>query len=410
MLRLRGMISTFTHDDNNPLDHYLLLPDEQFEKAPIPLAELRAKATEQKARTTADTLEWKEDNGVLTSYHVNILNDFVTYLRNTMEHFEEKPDIRTIIPENLLSMIFDNGLPADFVSDLKRLHKSDLTSMFVLRTTKGPTRKCINFHVDGDAATRTLQIPLNDPSQYKGGKLVFFIDDKIVAPPRTPGSLTIHHRDVLHGVTSVQQGVRNSFFIIDDGENSKGRAISYEGVPTLKESIVTAYNSRNETKELKNSLAQDRITRLQQESSALKSQNKSLKEENKRLNDRVEELVVEADELKAVVYILEEKNEELKENCSKFMGSTVDSLNMIQLQKLKQQLFTAQASVTRREIALYEEEQREKLCVICDSNPKNIILRPCNHVCLCEDCVKRLRGGKCPMCQSKYGAAEKLYI
>lgn len=37
----------------------------------------------------------------------------------------------------------------------------------------------------------------------------------------------------------------------------------------------------------------------------------------------------------------------------------------------------------------------ENLCIVCFSEVKNIILLPCRHVCLCEECYKNVR--KCPI-------------
>ncbi len=402
------MISTFTHNDNNPLDQYLLLPDEQFGTASIPLTELRAKAAEKRARTTLDTFEYKEDNGVLKSMHIALLNDFITYVRNSMEIFEERPDIRIIITDELLTLLFD-GFPTYFIPALKRLHSLTSNSlnsnMFVLRTTKGPTGKCINFHVDGDAATKTVQIPLNEG--YTGGKLVFFVEDKIVAPPRAPGSVTIHSRDVLHGVTSVQQGVRNSFFIVS---TFKGEAIQEEGVPTLKESVVIAYNNRIETKALKYSLAKDGMLQQQEEINKLNTRNVDIEAENERVSSKLAELVTEFEELKAQMCALEQENEEINERLRRLTGSTVDSMNLIELQALNVELHTTLAIVGRRELVLREEEKKERECIFCMVKPKNIVLKPCNHICMCEDCSKKIMMKKCPICNLEYSTMEKLYI
>jgi hypothetical protein len=84
-----------------------------------------------------------------------------------------------------------------------------------LRMTRGPTNSCIDFHRDGTYATSTSQIPLNSPTEYKGGQLCFFVNDQLHFIPRPRGSLIQHPPEVLHGVTSVTEGTRKSLFIVD---------------------------------------------------------------------------------------------------------------------------------------------------------------------------------------------------
>ncbi len=92
-----------------------------------------------------------------------------------------------------------------------------------LRMTRGPTNNCIDFHCDGGYATSTSQIPLNSPSEYRGGQLCFFVNDQLQFVPRPRGSLVQHPPSVLHGVTAVTDGTRKSLFIVDEknglGEN-----------------------------------------------------------------------------------------------------------------------------------------------------------------------------------------------
>ena len=88
-----------------------------------------------------------------------------------------------------------------------------------LRMTKGPTNSCIDFHTDNDrfhpTASSTSQIPLNSPSEYKGGQLCFFVNDHLHMVPRKAGSLVQHPPNILHGVTSLTEGERKSLFILD---------------------------------------------------------------------------------------------------------------------------------------------------------------------------------------------------
>lgn len=85
-----------------------------------------------------------------------------------------------------------------------------------LRMTKGPTNACIGFHCDGGYATSTAQIALNDPSEYKGGQLCYFMNNKVHFLTRPKGSIVQHPPGVLHGVTNLKEGTRKSLFILDE--------------------------------------------------------------------------------------------------------------------------------------------------------------------------------------------------
>ena len=43
----------------------------------------------------------------------------------------------------------------------------------------------------------------------------------------------------------------------------------------------------------------------------------------------------------------------------------------------------------------------DRQCIICYDNQKSVMIRPCNHVCLCDVCSRDIRGlnGKCPLCR-----------
>lgn len=51
-------------------------------------------------------------------------------------------------------------------------------------------------------------------------------------------------------------------------------------------------------------------------------------------------------------------------------------------------------------------------CVICLTNPRDTIMDPCMHLCICQDCSKHLmekRMRKCPICR-KSVVMKKIYI
>ena len=84
---------------------------------------------------------------------------------------------------------------------------------------QGKDRKCIAFHTD--FSQRTMQIPLNDPSEYSGGDLLFATGAGLVRPARTAGSAVIHTKNTVHGVTAMDYGVRYSLFVCDTRQGER---------------------------------------------------------------------------------------------------------------------------------------------------------------------------------------------
>ncbi|XP_018329612.1 mitochondrial E3 ubiquitin protein ligase 1 [Agrilus planipennis] len=56
-----------------------------------------------------------------------------------------------------------------------------------------------------------------------------------------------------------------------------------------------------------------------------------------------------------------------------------------------------------------EELPEFQLCVVCKDNPKEIILLPCGHVALCEDCAEGI-GDLCPVCRSHIEKKSAAYL
>ena len=71
----------------------------------------------------------------------------------------------------------------------------------------------VEFHTD--VSRRTLQVALNDDTEYTGGRLVFVTDAGFQIPRRPAGSVTVHSGRVLHGVTALTAGVRHGLFLCD---------------------------------------------------------------------------------------------------------------------------------------------------------------------------------------------------
>ena len=102
----------------------------------------------------------------------------------------------------------------DTVASLRRFFGGDISHIKLRRTTSTGNHS-IMFHLDeADVNTRTMQIPLNDPSEYEGGRLVFATNDGLAWPSRAAGSATIHDHTIPHGVSAISRGVRYSLFFL----------------------------------------------------------------------------------------------------------------------------------------------------------------------------------------------------
>ena len=55
-----------------------------------------------------------------------------------------------------------------------------------------------------------------------------------------------------------------------------------------------------------------------------------------------------------------------------------------------------------------ERKREEGECVVCKDAKREMLLKPCNHYCVCRACVQFL-GGKCPMCRRRIQRVERIF-
>jgi hypothetical protein len=71
----------------------------------------------------------------------------------------------------------------------------------------------LKFHID-EFSFKTLQLSLNDDSEYIGGKLMYASKGELHIPKRKSGTVTIHDNKIVHGVSMLESGVRYGFFML----------------------------------------------------------------------------------------------------------------------------------------------------------------------------------------------------
>lgn len=84
-----------------------------------------------------------------------------------------------------------------------------------LQLTRYSEGNFFNWHLDfgvGEISGRKLSITvqLSDPDAYEGGDLQFMINDKVVNAPRTKGTIIVFPSFIMHRVTPITKGTRES--------------------------------------------------------------------------------------------------------------------------------------------------------------------------------------------------------
>jgi hypothetical protein len=306
VLRLVGMISTFTSSDtSDPLVKYLMLSDSERASARKPMAELRTKASQSGAKKNA-TFTFDPMPNIVDERARRLLCKFLDFMwarTAVLSSDAARVDMRMTMPREAFLQLFDGkgssllsekshpGEGAASSSDaevilqrLERLYtgiKGDFCqrrSKIALRMTRGPTNACIGFHTDGDYATATLQVALNDSAEYRGGRLCFFTlkekqkDDKLVILERPAGSVCGHPREVLHAVTSLIEGTRKSLFVVDEA-NGLGEG----GVVHVQNSDVESFLETMHTEELKEAIEELKIAKLEADEAKKQAQEEQFK-------------------------------------------------------------------------------------------------------------------------------------
>lgn len=243
------MISTFTtNDELDPLVQYLM-----GTRSHAPIEQLRQKASAEKAEDFL-TYSFEQDCQILNPAQRDRLREFLNFMWTNSAHATTvgRVDMRLVVPDKPFVDILNtvdteaNDTEPHAQVAVRKLQQAfanvpgsrRLTEIKIaLRQTRGPTNACINFHCDGGYATSTTQIALNEPSEYEGGRLIFFINDMVHVLERPAGFMVQHPAKVLHGVLSLTSGTRQSLFVVDKKANGLGE----DGVITVTSEHVQSF-------------------------------------------------------------------------------------------------------------------------------------------------------------------------
>ncbi|TNJ26192.1 Ankyrin repeat protein 2 [Giardia muris] len=84
---------------------------------------------------------------------------------------------------------------------------------------------------------------------------------------------------------------------------------------------------------------------------------------------------------------------------------TGDGYTLDELELLEKNLTTSLKTITTSRAVLQSSS-----CIVCLRNPKDTLLQPCNHLCVCSDCSGQLKGQPCPLCRTPIDNTVKVHL
>eukprot|EP01038_Epipyxis_sp_PR26KG_P010099 gene10099-13575_t len=119
------------------------------------------------------------------------------------------------------------------------------------------------------------------------------------------------------------------------------------------------------------------------------------------------QLLVELTSLSMQVNELQECNQSLDNQINKLSGQTdvVETLNLEECEELERILKFSIENVEKRKAIIIRDkidsQKEQRLCVICQEKEKSVVLLPCRHLCLCDNCSQHSQLSHCPLCREK---------
>jgi len=197
----------------------------------VSLEEVLRKKAKHLGTDNFSAFSFEKKCSLLSSAQLGRLREFLDFMsKKERNQGCGGTNLRWVISEQVFLLLLDpledkGGEECDTTSTYRNLlqvfHRvpgagKNNDPVIVLEQISQGTKYGVDFHCeDGENATSTTQIALNDPTEYEGGRLVYFHCDELRVLNRPAGSIVQHSTKVLHGVTALHSGTRQSLFIVD---------------------------------------------------------------------------------------------------------------------------------------------------------------------------------------------------
>jgi hypothetical protein len=182
-----------------------------------------------------------------------------------------------------------------------------------------------------------------------------------------------HDASNKNGYTLIGQGQSKNYSLSSNIEKEKG---DDETVSTLKRYLDTEQKDRK--------LVEAKIMLLNEKNNFYVNELSTLRKEAT-INEHIHKLTVEL--------------------LDQLLGTkkALASLDLFHCEDLEKKLKNSLENLEERKTALIrdqmEQQKEQRYCVICQAKEKSVVLLPCRHMCLCDDCSGSNKIDVCPLCR-----------
>ena len=188
----------------------------------------------------------------------------------------------------------------------------------------------------------------------------------------------IRNRFLAHGQLSDDQSERGDKISID---HHSSNCFQEE-----EEDVAVSWQHRSDRQE-------EEIIKLRKENSLMKKA-----EETYKITTRDAEKAIELLENRCNHLELE-KNDFFKNVDEKVTGEYLAQKSIEEIEKLEELLRRVLDQAITTKMNKLSEQAEIRACVICQVEPKTVLLMPCRHLCVCKDCSRNPQLLVCPLCR-----------
>ena len=89
------------------------------------------------------------------------------------------------------------------------------------------------------------------------------------------------------------------------------------------------------------------------------------------------------------------------------VGTAVYGIYLMLLKTIPRTVDRQQPRIIMENLTRDGLDTGDNVCIVCLVNPKTHLIKPCNHFCVCGDCIRQLN--ECPLCKRPINMHERIY-